>query len=362
MKILHTEASHGWGGQELRILSEMELLAARGHTVALATPSSAPIFAAARQRGLTVYDLPLARKRLRGVLAMRRFLHTHGFDVVNVHSSTDAWLTALACVRWRDAPALVRTRHISAPVGRDPATRWLYDRACAAVVTTGRALQEELRVRNGFRRVRIESVPTGIALSRFVPRDARQARAHLGLREAPTVGIVATLRSWKGHRVLIDAFSRLPPPSQLLIVGDGPQRDNLRLEVERRDLEARVTFAGHVTDPERWLGAMDVFALPSTANEGVPQALMQAMACGLACVTTPVGAIAEIARHGETALVVPPGQAGPLAEAMTFLLAQPQERARLGAAARAFVSSQCDADRMADRMEEIFAWAAARRG
>jgi hypothetical protein len=181
VKILHTEASHGWGGQEIRILTEMALLAARGHEVALATASSAPIYAAARQRGLTVHDLPLGRRRLAGVLALRRLLREQHFDVVNAHSSIDTWLVALALVGWPEAPALVRTRHISAPVSRDPATRWLYDRACTAVVTTGERLKQSLRTYNGFTRARIESIPTGVDLARFTPQDPVRARARLGL-------------------------------------------------------------------------------------------------------------------------------------------------------------------------------------
>jgi glycosyltransferase involved in cell wall biosynthesis len=357
MKILHTEASAGWGGQELRILAEMQGLRARGHQLELAAPASARIHAEAAALGFRVHDLPIGRKNLRGLLALRRLLARETFDVINSHSSTDSWLVALANALGRRPVPLVRTRHISAPVPRNRATRWLYDRACAALVTTGEKLRRELIEHNGFTRVPIRSVPTGVDPARFAPGDAAQARSALGLAPVTTIGILATLRSWKGHRFLIEAFGSLCKqgrPLQLLIVGDGPQREALVLQAGQAGLSDAVRFVGHDPRPERWLPAMDLFVLPSYANEGVPQALMQAMMCGLPCVTTGVGAIGEIARDGETAVLVPPQDSAALAGALERLLDDPALRQRLGHAARAFTLGHCTLAAMCDAMEQVF--------
>lgn len=354
MRILHTEASAGWGGQELRILAEMQGMRARGHVLELAAPAEARISREARALGFIVHSLPIARKSLRGLLAMRTLLRRERFDVVNSHSSTDTWLTALACQTLREAPPLVRTRHISAPLRKNAATRWLYTRATNSIVTTGEKLRRDLIEVNGFTRVPIRSVPTGIDPKRFQPRDARAARAELGLPERFTIGIVATLRSWKGHRFLIEAFSNLPGEPQLAIVGDGPQRANLESLVAAKALTNRVRFVGHDSRPERWLQALDLFVLPSYANEGVPQALMQAMMCGVPCVTTDVGAIGEIAVHGRTAWIVPPQDAGALGEALARLMADATQRAALGEAARSFALAHCTFEEMCRAMEEVF--------
>jgi hypothetical protein len=129
LTILHTEASCGWGGQEIRILDEAAGLADRGHALWLACPPQAPIAAAGRARGLRVVTLPIARKSFAGWRALRGLIAAERFDVVNSHSSTDTWLAALALATLRDAPPLVRTRHISAPVAGHAANRWLYARA-----------------------------------------------------------------------------------------------------------------------------------------------------------------------------------------------------------------------------------------
>ena len=96
---------------------------------------------------------------------------------------------------------------------------------------------------------------------------------------------------------------------QLVIVGDGPQRGALEAQVAALQLHGRVRFTGNLKDVAPWLQAFDIFALPSYANEGVPQAIMQAMACGLPVVSTPVGSIGEIVSHEETGLLVAPHDA-----------------------------------------------------
>lgn len=359
MRILHTEASCGWGGQEIRILDEAAGLIERGHEVWLACPAQAPIAQAAPQRGLRVVTLPIERKRLPGLSAMRALLREQRFDVVNSHSSTDSWLAALACASLRGAPALVRTRHISAPVARTPANRWLYARASRFVVTTGERLREELIDRVGCDPARVVSIPTGIDHHRFRPVvDAaeRQAiRSALGLPgNRYLVGIVATLRSWKGHRFLIDAVASLSLPVQLVIVGDGPQREALQAQAQALGRPELVHFAGQQADVSDWLRALDAFALPSYANEGVPQALMQAMFSGLACVTTNAGAIGEIALPDRTALVVPMQQIEPLAAALGNLYRDARWRQALGARARDHVLQGFTRDRMLDRMAAVF--------
>jgi glycosyltransferase involved in cell wall biosynthesis len=356
LSIVHTESSLGWGGQEIRILSESQGLARRGHRLTVLCAPQARIFTEAAQWGVPAVSLPIASKRLAGLRALADWLRANPCDLVNTHSSTDSWLAALAARTGRRVP-IVRTRHISAPVPRNPLSRWLYERGAAKVVTTGEALKRELVERNGFRAERIESVPTGIDAGRFRPGDRAAMRAKVGLPAEPMLlGIVATLRSWKGHEYLIKAMPSLPRNLQLVIVGDGPMREVLKNIAEELDtrVRVRVRMVGEQQDVLPWLQAFDLFALPSYANEGVPQALVQAMLCGLPCVTTQVGSIGELAKHEVTALVVPPRDAQSLAAAITRLVATPALRSELGVAARRHCVENYSYERMLDRMEEIY--------
>ena len=357
LRIVHTESSCGWGGQELRIISESQGLIERGHDVSLAAPPESRIYAEARKRGIPSRPLPIARKGVRGLLALRRLLAAGRPDVVNTHSSTDTWLAALALATLAGAPPLVRTRHISAPIPRNAGSRWLYGRATAHVVTTGERLREQVIGETGLDGARVSSIPTGVDLARFAAGDRAAARERLGLpRDAFTVGIVATLRSWKGHRYLVDAVARAGAKRGwlLVMVGDGPGAANLRAQVASLGIEPRVRMPGNQDDVVPWLQALDAFALPSYANEGVPQALVQAMLAGLPCVTTHVGSIDELAIEGETALVVPAQDASALRNALERLMADAGLRARLGAAARRHCEERMSYERMLDRMEAIY--------
>lgn len=360
LSILHTESSVGWGGQELRILTEMEGMAARGHRVHLLTASSADILPAARARGLSVEGVPIEAKKLRGLAAMRRWLGAFGggFDVINTHSSTDAWLVALGRLGRSAMPPVVRTRHVSTPVNNAPATRWLYQRATAQLVVTGEALKTQLVRNNRFDPARITSVRTGIDLARFRPEDRGAARRRLGVDPRPAVMILATLRDWKGHDDLLDAWVTLRqrvPGWQLLVVGDGPRRAHLEARVTAAGLADAVRFTGNQDDVPAWFACAELTVLPSYGDEGVPQSLMQAAACGLAAVATPVGAIAEAVIDGRTGLLVPPRDPSALAAALERLMTDASLRARMGAAAQEYAQDNFGIDRMLDGMEEVFA-------
>jgi glycosyltransferase involved in cell wall biosynthesis len=359
VRILHTESSIGWGGQEIRILTEAEGLLRRGHEVTLVTPPSAEIYPAARKRGIPAVALPIEKKRFPALLALRGWLSKSkgGFDVVNTHSSTDAWLIALSCASLREAPPMVRTRHVSTAVGKNRATRWLYQSATRHIVTTGEALRQQLVEQNGFDGDRITSVRTGIDLERFRPTPRGECRRALGVEERPTVGILATLRDWKGHDYLLDAWKLLRgrfDDWRLVVIGDGPQRTRLESRVAGEGLAATVRFVGNQEDVPLWLNSLDLFALPSFGDEGVPQGIMQAMACGLPVVSTPVGAIEEAVQRDRTGLIVPARDARALADALARLMSDTQLRTSMGEAGRAYARAHFGIDAMLDAMEAVF--------
>ena len=376
LRVVHTESSCGWGGQELRILAEARGMIRRGHQVTLVAPAEARIVGEASRYRVPVVALPLGKKRLRGVGALREWLLAHPVDVVNTHSSTDSWLAALAWASLKRPPPIVRTRHISAPVPNNVASRWLYRDASRFVVTTGESLKDALVARLALDPARVVSIPTGIDLNLFRPASARErvaARRAIDAADGTVVvGIVATLRSWKGHRYLIEGFAAALADQaaagrgdalRLVIVGDGPQRAALETLVDALGIRAAVRFCGNQSDVVPWLHAMDVFALPSYANEGVPQAVLQAMACGVPVVTTDAGAIGEVAYEapveadgetGATAVIVAREDADALKRAIVALAADAPRRGRLSTNALALVRARHGIDAMLDRMEAVF--------
>lgn len=358
LNVIHTESSLGWGGQEIRILTEAAGMIARGHQVTLLTPGEAPIFEEAKLYGVPTQALPIAWRRPAGLRALRDWIRRNPVDLFNTHSSTDSWLVAVANASLRHAPPQVRTRHISAPISTGWSSRWLYTRATRHVVTTGEALRRTLIDTNGYPAERITSIPTGIDLRKFDPAHTESSiRRELGIDpQAPVITIVATQRSWKGHTYLFDAFAALKPrwpELQLLVVGDGPQWANLQAKIQADGLQD-LHMAGLRRDIPQILAGSDIFALPSYANEGVPQSILQAMAMQLPIVSTPVGAIEEAVLDGKNGLLVQPHSAEAVADALHTLLGDPARRKAMGQEGRRIMQQEFSLERMLERMEAVF--------
>lgn len=362
MKILHTESSIGWGGQEIRILDESAGLIARGHSVAIAAPAEAQIALAAPKRGIPFYPVPIFKRTLRAIRALRQTIKEYNPDVVVTHSSTDSWLTAMT-TRFGRAIPVVRVRHLGAPVRSSPTSRFIYKTVPTLVVGTGSAVCEMLIRNVALDPSRVVSIPTGTDTEKFAPRDRAQARQGTPFSVTDKVaGIVATLRRGKGVPVLLQAAAREELRDvKLLIVGEGFQLEPLKQEAKELGIADRVHFAGQQEDVTRWLNMMDVFVLPALVDEGVPQAMSQAMSSGLPVVTTASGAITELIREGETGLFTPRSDPAALAAAIRRVLDDEALAKRLGTAARAHIEAGYTRKKMLDDMEALLKRAVERR-
>jgi len=290
---------------------------------------------------------------------MHRLLTQERVELVNTHSSVDSWVVSLAA-RSARVP-VVRTRHLSVPLKRDPFSRLVYWTLCDRIVTTGEAIRRHLLAKLRLNPSKVISIPTGVDLRQLDPHtvDGKQVRHELGVQATtPLIGIVAVLRSWKGHRFFLEAVPlivRKVPSARFLIVGDGPLRRTIGQWIEQMGLKEIVMMAGHREDIPEVLAALDVVVSASTAAEGVPQALLQALAMRRPVVATQVGGIPEAIRHEETGLLVSHGDPVALAAAITSLLSDPDRGASLGNAGRRLVEKEFAVETMLDRLEVLYA-------
>ncbi len=319
LRILHTEASLGWGGQEIRVLTEAQVFIKHGHEVFLAADIKSQIAKKASAYGIKAIPINLNKKRLSDLFELRKLIKETMPNVINCHSSTDHWLSAIARLTIKAKPAIVRTRHISTHVHRNKPTKWLYNSGADAIMTTGQLIRTQLLADNFVNEKTIFSVPTGIDTNRFSPGDRLQQKKLLGLNTEHFVfGIIATLRSWKGHADLIAAFNILKNPKvTLVIVGDGPQMENCLKLAQASTCSDNIKIVGEKADVVPYLQAFDCFVLPSYANEGIPQALLQAMSVGLPIISCPIGGIPEAVEGYKEGTLVPIQNPQALAEAMS---------------------------------------------
>ena len=205
---------------------------------------------------------------------------------------------------------------------------------CDRFVALSPVIAEELR-RAGVEDERITSIPNGVEIP---DADLRQEEPAQGPTRLVYVG---RLHPQKGVDVLLDAVSLLTErdiPVSVRLVGDGPERPALEEEASRRDLAGTVEFVGAVEDADQELRRADVFVLPSR-TEGMSNALLEAMARGMAVVATSVSGSSTLVEDGRTGLLVPPEDAEALALAIERLAADAAERRRLGEGARAAMTS-----------------------
>jgi glycosyltransferase involved in cell wall biosynthesis len=316
LTILHTERSTGWGGQEMRTVSEARGVAARGHRVIIVASPGAAILERAAAFGLPAQPLrmrnafdAIAVAKLVGIIRRERV------DVVNTHSSIDSWVGAFAAKLAR--VKLVRTRHLATPISRNPLN--FVHRMPDAIITTGEMTRQRLLRHNRLHPYILESIPTGVDCDEFTPQArSPELHARLGLPvEATVLTKVAVLRRLKRHDILLEAAALLRDRAGLffVLVGEGSQRQAIEERIRALGLNGRFKLFGHLDDIRPVLAATDIL-VSSSDTEGVPQSAAQAMAMQIPVVHTDVGSVGELIEDGMTGLLVPPGDPAALAKAI----------------------------------------------
>jgi glycosyltransferase involved in cell wall biosynthesis len=236
---------------------------------------------------------------------------------------------------------------------RQAAVQRFAHRLATHVVAVSEAVGET-SVQLGAPRDRVTVIPNGVDVDRFAGRDVDPA-----VRDgdgAPVVGSVGCLAARKDYPTLLEALALLKGRGRrfrAVLVGDGKERPDLERRVEELGLRERVHFLGERPDVERLLPGMDVFVL-SSREEGIPNALLEAMAAARPAVATAVGGTPEVLEDGRTGWLVPPGDPRALAAALDMALTDRAEAERRGAAAQRATRERMSIDVMVGRHERFY--------
>lgn len=342
--ILHTEASLGLGGQELRILGEARWLRAHGWEALIACPPRSRLFTEAATAGVPAVAVAMRGPLDLGALVrLRALMRARGVALVHTHSSIDSWLATLAAKSL--GRPVVRGRHVTIPIKK---RRALIYRLADHVITTGEAVAARVRA-VGVPAARISAISAGVDTARFHPGvSGAPVRAELGLAPGvPVIGLVANVRGSKGHAVFLEAAREVlvsRPHARFLIVGDGVGFDDVRRRVREMALEGHVIMTGFRRDIPEVMAALDVLVLPSTKSEATSQVIPQALAVGTPVAAAATGGIPEIVRDGETGRLVEPGDPKALARAVLSLLDEPARAREMALAGQALIRARYSAD------------------
>lgn len=334
---------------------QLAFLVAEGFDVHLACQGDGAVREMALEEGVTFHDVPLTRTwfslaDVRGVLKAARVLRTARPDVLNYSTPKAALVWALACVvGWRPPRVVYLLRGLR--LDGEPAWTLRFRLLWMCEVLAARVADTVVCVSPGVRRralelriVRADSAivlgkgsSNGVDTTRFSPSVERRRvmRAELGYAdEEIVVGFVGRLTRDKGIYDLLDAVRLLRRPVRVLLVG--PTEPDVDLETlwhRYCDLRPRVTHVEYTRNTPSYYAAMDVFVLPSL-REGMCNALLEAQAMELPCVTTTVTGCLDAVAPRQTAYVLPAHAPEQLAHAIERLAAAPDLRARMGRAGR----------------------------
>jgi glycosyltransferase involved in cell wall biosynthesis len=339
--ILHVINCLEGGGTERTLLGLLQRLAGGGDRHLVVTLRRAGTLAQYLPDSVACVALDAGRRSWTAGVRLAGIVRRSKAEIIHARN-TGCWFDAVV------AGALTRTRIVLGFHGLEyegrfcPRHRRLARTASwlgARFTTVSDAGRRKLHDEAGVRLERIDVLANGVSLDRFRPAERVRAatRSRLGLHDTDcVVGIVAALSPVKQHSLLISAVAEVSkeiPALHLVIVGDGPLRSALERQAAACGLARRVHFTGWHEDTAPWLSAMDIYACCSAA-EGMSNALLEAMASGLATITTDVGDHAAIVRHQTDGLVTRPGCATELASAIRTLAAAPALRETLAGAAR----------------------------
>ncbi|MGW6983473.1 glycosyltransferase family 4 protein [Streptomyces sp. NPDC054932] len=310
-------------GSSAHVRSLATGLAARGVRVTVCAPVQAE--GEYDFTGAGAQFAPDAVSVLRAACASADLVHAHGVR---------AGMRAALAIRGRRVP-LVVSWHGEGPMaaGALGRLRRMLERhvaRAAAVVLGASSDQVDLARRRGARDARL--APVAVPAGPGAAADPGKVRAELGAVERPLLIAVGSLVPHRGYSVLLDAareWRGLDPVPLLVIAGEGPLRAELARRIEAEGLPVRLL--GRRRDAAQLLAAADLAVLPSRWEARALLA-QEALRAGVPLVATAVGGVAELV--GDGAVLVPPGKAGPLASAVTGLLADPDRRAALALAGR----------------------------
>lgn len=366
--ILHTEASKGWGGQEIRIITEADGLIKRGHRIIIAASPDARIIKQAKARGIEA--VPLSMEKFSVLSPIRKLMYIinkYEIDIINTHSSRDSWLASIAARLSFRKPVIIRTRHLSTPISNNPLSRMVYNHLPHKIITTGESIKDNMIERNNFNPDKIVSIPTGINLEIFkAGKTGANIRRTLNIpARAPLIGMVSVLRSWKGHIYLIEAIPEVVkkfPNTRFLIVGDGPYKDVIEEKIKETGIGKYIIMTGHREDIPEMLSAIDFLVFPSYANEGVPQAVLQAFAMGKTVIASNVGSVSEVVLNNKTGILIPSRNSSVLAKRIIELLKDKDKRKKMSFAGRKLVESGYSIEAMLNKIEKLYNELVAIRG
>lgn len=355
LNILHLEASPGWGGQEMRILKESQAMKKLGFNVIIGVEKNGGLVREAKDEGFLTYEIRF--KKIFWVFSFFKLLYImrrHKIDILNTHSSSDAWLGAMIA-KLLKIP-IIRTRHLSTSIKKGLNSKLLYGFLADFVVTTCQDAADKIIKQAKKDPKKCRSIPTGVNFEKIKVDSQESIKFKKDFNIISTdflVGTVCFMRSWKGIDDFLKAAKILENEKNIkfLIIGGGHKDSYIKMA---KDMNLKnVIFTDHQENPYPAINALDVFTLLSTAHEGVSQAALQASFLQKPIIATKTGGLKEVCIDKKTGIQVPTFSSQNVADAIINLQKDDKLRKALAKNAKE-LSLRFSEDIMINEMKKVY--------
>jgi len=299
-----------------------------------------------------------SRFDLRVVPKLTQYIRYQKMDAVITVGAGDNMLWGRLCARLASVPVICSAVHSTGwpdVIGKmNRLLTPITDTYISVAKSHGKFLKEYER----FPAKKVVVIPNGVDPDRFCPnaQSRREVRSELGLsRQTPLIGIVASLRHEKNHRLFVQAARKVVdaiPDAQFIIIGEGPERQNILSTIESLGLANHVRLLGNRFDTQRLLAALNVFVLTSH-TEASPVSILEALSCGVPVVSTRVGSVAETVYDQWNGFTVEPGSTNEVANRIMHLLKNPITAEKMGLNGREHVQENGSLDNMVRLYEQL---------
>jgi L-malate glycosyltransferase len=361
---LHIDTARSWRGGQNQVLLTVMGLRNRGHRTVLVAHPDGELARRASEGHDLIGLAPAHEVDFAAAFKLSRVIREYAPDIIHAHDPHAVSMAAMALSTLPAAktPALAIARRVDFHLKRNAFSRWKYKQIDAAICSSDAI--RRMVIEDGIDEDRAFTVYEGVQVEAIASQPPADVHKALWLPAGvPIVGNIGALVAHKGQRHLVEAAQaivRAWPETQILIFGEGELRPVLQRQIKSLGLEHNVKLVGFRPDILSLLGGLDVFVL-SSLTEGLGTSILDAMAASRPVVATTAGGIPEAVVEGVTGLLVPPGHAVPLAEAIIALLGDPQRRRAMGEAGLARVRERFTVDRMVDETLAVYERVAGKR-
>lgn len=345
-----------WGGVGKWMLQVGQHLQRRGHRVVCAGDPGSLWLRRCGEWGLRTWSVPIRSDfHPRSVWLLRKCMAQNRTDLMCVKLPKGLRLAGAARLLFSDPRPAIICRMGDAMMQRSCRARITYRWLADSYITPSERVRQDLLAYGYYGPDRIDCVPNGVRLAEERPDVRERVRREFGIGSGKLLVVNSRLHPAKGHRYLFEAMAELAGrwDVRLVVIGNGAHRAVLEDLVARLGLQRVVVFAGFRTDVFDVLQGADVAVLPSLL-EGLPNNLLEAMACGRPVVATAVDGVPEAVVDGSSGLLVPPANSAAIARAIATILSDESLARRLGQAARERARRLFSLDAMLARSEAVF--------